>query len=84
MPLGSRVTKGGPVAQQDLCHPKLTVCGLRGDAWCSRVKPWLLVAVGVMPGTSVRTSTMPLAPVPPGRWRSAGVCQHGHPAVVGK
>lgn len=34
------------------------------DAWCSRVKPWLLVAVTSMPGTSVRTSTMPVAPVP--------------------
>lgn len=33
-------------------------------ARCSRVKPWLLVAMTSVVGTSVRTSTMPLAPAP--------------------
>lgn len=47
-----------------MCPPQThSVWPLR-DAWCSKVKPWLLVAVTSMPGTSVRTSTMPVAPVP--------------------
>jgi hypothetical protein len=52
------------------------------DAWCSNVKPWLLVAVTSIPGTSVRTSTMPLAPMPAEMAECRGVsawasCQRG-------
>lgn len=64
MPLGSGRPRVAQWYSRSCVSPQThSVWPLR-DAWCSRVKPWLLVAVTSMPGTSVRTSTMPLAPVP--------------------
>lgn len=44
------------------CPPQTHSAWPLRDAWCSKVTPWPVVAVTLMPGTLVRTSTIRSAP----------------------